>query len=272
MLRNDFLKLKKYWFWLENFADKYKLAIIFCLGVELGVFSSNACEASKKQQEVQKERVVVQEQPQPNLEDIVKKEDSLAISYVTLDNQGWSIPILSSNYFKYKTQNHRINNTADYLKFVTYKDSNIIDIAKKITEKCKTQEEKATILLDLVHQYVYDKRSEGENTDYVRFPLETIVEGNGDCEDLSILAAALMKSVGIDVVLLHFPNPEKGKPGHIALGVVGDFKGVYYESDDKKYFYTETTGTDSKNKPSTWKIGEVPKNYKDRKTFVYVVK
>ncbi len=204
------------------------------------------------------------------LEETIKSQGSIIISSITLGDVPWKINVDTNEYLQLKVQNHNPKEAKDFVKYVTYQHPQIIAIAEKITENCKTPEEKTSKILDFVHQYVYDKRSEKDGN-YVRFPLETIVEGNGDCEDLSILGAALMKAIGIEVALIDIPNPEKDKPGHVALGVVGDFKGSHYELNGKKYFFAETTGTDWRNKPSTWKIGHIPENYKTRKAFIYVV-
>ncbi len=204
------------------------------------------------------------------LEEALKSQGSMAISSIKLGDTYWKINIDTSEYLQFKVQNHDMY-VSDFVKYVTYQHPQIIAIAEKITEKCATLEEKANKILEFVHQYVYDKRSEGK-TNYVRFPLETIVEGNGDCEDLAILGAALMKAVNIEVALLHFPKQEGEEAGHIALGVVGNFKGNCLELNGKKYFCAETTGTNWQNKPSTKKIGEIHKNYIGRKAFVYVVK
>ena len=82
--------------------------------------------------------------------------------------------------------------------------------------------------------------------EYPRYPIETLVDGGGDCEDSSILAAALLSEMGYGTVLLEFPN-------HLALGVAGGdgIKGSYYEYNGVKYYYVETTA-------SGYGIGEIP--------------
>ncbi len=71
---------------------------------------------------------------------------------------------------------------------------------------------------------------EGEQTP--RFPVETIVEGKGDCDDTSILLAGLLEREGYDAVLFYFEEEN-----HMAVGVRGPgpgFMGTGYE-------YIETT-------------------------------
>ena len=99
-------------------------------------------------------------------------------------------------------------------------------------------------------EYVTDLKSMGEK-EYVRYPVETLVDGLGDCEDTSILMAAILKEMGYGVVLLSLPN-------HLALGVKGDntIEGEYYLFDNERYYYLETTD-------KGWKLGEVPKRYRN---------
>jgi len=93
--------------------------------------------------------------------------------------------------------------------------------------------------------------------DYGRYPLETLVEDGGDCEDTAILLGKLMDAMGYDVVLVRLPN-------HMALGVreTEKFVGTYYEYDNVRYFYLETTGT-------AGRIGMVPDEYKDQAAYIY---
>jgi len=81
--------------------------------------------------------------------------------------------------------------------------------------------------------------------EYPRFPIETLVDAGGDCEDTSILMATLLMELGYDVVLFLLP-------GHVAVGVaLEDCSGFYIEYEGKKYYYLETTGYG-------WNIGELP--------------
>jgi len=65
-----------------------------------------------------------------------------------------------------------------------------------------------------------------------KFPVETFVESAGDCDDKTLLLAALLAREGYDVAVLMF-EPEQ----HVALGIRAD--GITY--DDTGYAYVETT-------------------------------
>ena len=80
--------------------------------------------------------------------------------------------------------------------------------------------------------------------EFRRYAIETLIEGGGDCEDTTILVAAILRGLDESVALIF-------TPGHIALGVSGDFTGSAITYKDTKYYYCETTGTG-------WTIGDVP--------------
>ena len=98
-------------------------------------------------------------------------------------------------------------------------------------------------------RYVSDQESKGED-DYVRFPLETLVDGEGDCEDLSILAASLLDAMDYGVLLVQLPD-------HLALAVAcdGDVDGTFYEYEGSRYFYLEVTNPG-------WDLGRIPQEFR----------
>ncbi len=101
----------------------------------------------------------------------------------------------------------------------------------------------AEFVIEFVRNFVQYKREEGE---YPKYPLETLIERSGDCEDFSITGAALLYVLGYEVALLHLP-------GHMALGIAGpgDFSGFSIEYNGKQYYYCEMTA------PNT-PIGDIP--------------
>ena len=87
--------------------------------------------------------------------------------------------------------------------------------------------------------------------EYPRYPIETLVDDGGDCEDTSILLASIIDKMGHGVVLIMLPD-------HCAVGVKGgeNIYGTYWEYEGSKYYYIETTG-------EGWGIGELPNEYKN---------
>ncbi len=121
-------------------------------------------------------------------------------------------------------------------------------------------------ILDFVHTFLYDQTQSG----YTKRPLETLVEGAGNCEDLVTLAIKLYQVNGFETVVIKVPPaPEFLEMPHTMVGVLGkSFPGLkkscYVTKKGEKFYLAEVTGTDNVEKPSNWKIGELP-----RKDFQY---
>lgn len=92
----------------------------------------------------------------------------------------------------------------------------------------------------------------GDVSDYPKYPLETLVEGTGDCEDTVILAAAILACMGFKVAVLMAPR-------HAALGVAGipNLSGaaILHTESNVSYFFAETTGLG-------WTPGQVPSEFR----------
>ena len=108
--------------------------------------------------------------------------------------------------------------------------------------------------------YQYDIDGTGQS-EYPKYPLETLFEKAGDCEDSAMLLASIIEEMGYGTALLHYP----GK--HLAVGILGDstMTGSYYNFNGKNYFYTEPTATG-------WAIGQIPNEYKNVSCNLYVLK
>ena len=91
--------------------------------------------------------------------------------------------------------------------------------------------------------YTHDDVTTGYD-EFRRYAIETLIDGGGDCEDTTILVAAILRGLGEKTVLIF-------TPGHIALGVSGNFTGASVTHNGTKYYYCETTGTG-------WTVGALP--------------
>ncbi|MBQ8325593.1 MAG: transglutaminase domain-containing protein [Lachnospiraceae bacterium] len=94
------------------------------------------------------------------------------------------------------------------------------------------------------------------NGNYPQYIIETLYKGTGDCEDVSMLMAAIFKEMGYGSVLLLYSD-------HMAVGIKADKsrEGVYYEYAGDAYYYVEATNTG-------WGIGQVPKDYEGKSAIV----
>ena len=81
--------------------------------------------------------------------------------------------------------------------------------------------------------------------EFRRYAVETLIEGGGDCEDTTILAAAILRGLGESVALIFTPGTHRtwGK------AVISPGTSVNYQGT--KYFYCETTG-------AGWTVGVMP--------------
>ncbi|MBR1513085.1 MAG: transglutaminase domain-containing protein [Bacteroidales bacterium] len=123
-------------------------------------------------------------------------------------------------------------------------------IAEEFSKTAATELERIQLALTFVQSlpYAFDANSKDVD-EYVRYPIETLVDGCGDCEDKVALLAAILYEMGADYILLVLPE-------HMALGV--HCEGVesrrYLMFQDKRYYYLETT-------TAGWQVGDIPEKY-----------
>lgn len=123
-------------------------------------------------------------------------------------------------------------------------------LAQEFGRYALTEKDQIELALSFVQSlpYAFDSDSKDED-EYVRYPVETLVDGCGDCEDKMALLVALLYEMDKDFVLLVMPE-------HMALGVHCDeIEGSrYLLYQGKKYYFMETT-------MPNWQIGQVPEDY-----------
>lgn len=131
-------------------------------------------------------------------------------------------------------------------------------LSEEAKEKGWGEWETVNFVLSFVQNmpYTSDEVTTGYD-EYPRYPVETIVDGGGDCEDTSILFASIVREMGYGVVLLRLREDH-----HIAVGVrissdlvdnwQGPYSLTYYALEDGGvYAYCETTG-------QGWELGHKP--------------
>ena len=179
--------------------------------------------------------------------------DSLPISYSwSYGGTAWTLTetITGASYYSY----HDRARTYDYASYVTDDDPMVVAIASELKDVADDRGYNAALfILSFVQNVPYtDDDVTTGRAEYPRYPVETLVDGGGDCEDKSALFASLMQAspVHIDVVLLEFHKP--GAAGHMAVGVYAiGAAGQFYTYQSRDYYYTETTGVG-------WSIGQMP--------------
>lgn len=168
------------------------------------------------------------------------------------NNWDWSFGVPSDVFDYYNNMERKENPSIEY---VTYNDPTIKSLAKGLEQRAEEKRYgKAEFATAFVQSLPYLKDAYTRYDDYPKYPIQTLVDGSGDCEDSSYLAAALIAAMNIDVILIH---PE----GHVGIGIWCDgCSGTYWELKGRKYYYLETTAPN-------WKIGQYPSKYSSAKLY-----
>ena len=164
-------------------------------------------------------------------------------------------------YSYYVSQPHMISEYRDYLNFVTIDDYELLEIANILHNM--SQEEDFTLLdeIDFILSFSQSLKYSEDNItagvgEYPRYPIETLVDQTGDCEDTSALLISLVEILGFDASIILIPEAWDGY-GHAAVGInVTGAEGVHYilnegKSNEISYYYAETTAPG-------WRLGEMP--------------
>lgn len=204
-----------------------------------------------------------------------------------------TLGIRYSDYYTYKTDDIiRSQGTTEHDKmFVTSDDKYVKQIAEYISGATVglDKAEVVNVLLRFTQTipYMYDSESVGQE-EYWKYPLETLYDGNGDCEDTSILFCAVGKAMGYDTALMLFSGHATGAISITDMGYdtsdvklktervgAGFFSRVvsYYTIDNSDistyvyrenipttpsyYLYCETTTIDDE-KGNEFMVGDVP--------------
>ena len=119
----------------------------------------------------------------------------------------------------------------------------------RVIPRTWSEEKRVNFVLAFVQAIPYERDETTGYDDFFKYATETLAEGQGDCEDTSILFAAILSGLGFKSALLDLP-------GHLAVGVKGDFKGWYFPYNNDKYFFCETATDDTR-----FKLGMMNERY-----------
>jgi len=107
---------------------------------------------------------------------------------------------------------------------------------------------KINYVASFVQNLAYELDDETNSSyEYARFPVETLFNGKGDCEDKAILMSSIIDIMGYDVALFRFTN-------HMATGVKLDEGPTSYDPYIDDYYFLETT-------TKGHLVGRVPSEY-----------
>lgn len=171
---------------------------------------------------------------------------------------------VSYDLYVYESQIDRIRSWSKWSEYTL--DPTAEQFAQTLQEKANREDfnyyQTVNFVMRFVQSMAYTKDDVTTGADeYPRYPLETLYEDGGDCEDTSILLSSIFRELNYDTCLVAIPHP-----GHMMVGVRGhdDYQGSYWKKNGKKYYTCETTGGE-------WKMGEIPSAVSSSKAKLYNV-
>lgn len=181
--------------------------------------------------------------------------ESYSCTYQLLDHPDGStryklnVAIPQSLHQYYRDKSHSPVSNTDFARFVT--PNALEPIADSLWSIYNDDEDFANGVLMIVHQIPY------QVTLPVKYPVETMVENEGDCDLFSYIAASTMKAGGLDVVLLYYEDKAHMNVGVNILHPPNDARGetCYVTHESKRYYMAECTGG---NWRIGWRVGECP--------------
>jgi predicted transglutaminase-like cysteine proteinase len=172
-----------------------------------------------------------------------------------------TLSISDARYTEYQAKEHLDNSPAALRRYVLDGIcTEVIELAQQIKKQCVARnlntfhQASAVMAFQQSLKYVYDLDSKG-NEEYIRYPLETLVDKEGDCDCHGICSAAILYSMGYDVVLLRIIFPEGD--GHLAIAVQGadGIPGNFFELNGRSYYYCEVTPFEGNS--MSFRVGEM---------------
>ena len=153
-------------------------------------------------------------------------------------------------YEYYLSKNHNLP-PYEFAKFVT--PNALEPVAENLWNIYDNGEDFANGVLVILHQIPYEESDR-------KYPVETIVENQGDCDTFSYLAASIIKAGGLEVVLLYYEAENHMNVGvHLSQSPQDARSSVhYYSYQGKKYYVAECTGG---NWQKGWRVGECPEEF-----------
>ena len=193
----------------------------------------------------------------------------ISVTWDSLNFSGTSTLTLHIDKYMYEYYRslERYTDFKDYLNYIN--DENNREILKSIADTLNDNgKEHGYSSSDIAREaicfvqaipYSLDSESTGKK-EFQKYPLETIYDNCGDCEDSSLLLVGILRELNFGTILLQYE-------GHIAVGIKGDdnMNGTYYEYNGSKYYYVETTN-------SGWYVGDMPDDVKGQTAEILEVK
>jgi hypothetical protein len=164
-----------------------------------------------------------------------------------------NVAITENLHEYYEEKSHRLTSSSEFSKFVT--PYALQPIADRLWEIYTEEEDFTNGALMIVHQITY------RETTSPKYPVETITDGQGDCDLFSSIAASIIAAGGLDVVLLYYEEQSHMNIGvHLSSAPQDARDSVHYVTQNgTRYYVAECTGG---NWEEGWRVGECPEDLK----------
>ena len=190
----------------------------------------------------------------------LSKAQDLTLTYQLLNNLEGNVTyqlnvVIPENLHEYyEEKTHRITSTSQFSSFVT--PYALQPIADRLWEIYGNQEDFTNGALMIAHQITYEETTPG------KYPVETMADGQGDCDLFSFITASIISAGCLDVVLLYYEEQSHMNIGVQLSTAPEDCRdSVYYVTNDNtRYYVAECTGG---NWRDGWRVGECPPDLKE---------
>jgi hypothetical protein len=177
------------------------------------------------------------------------------------DDSSWSFSfdVSSSEYSSDQQMTRNEASPSDYSKYVTASEATIVEIANYLVQQSGVRNysgyQTIWLALSFVQATTYetDLASKGVE-EYPRYPIETLVDGVGDCEDTAALFVSIARDMGYPSVQLYIYAIFGSSSNHMGTAVAGAAMPAGSSSitcNGIPYYYCETTSVG-------WEPGELP--------------
>jgi hypothetical protein len=186
-------------------------------------------------------------------------QDTELVFYITNHPDSYTtyqlnVTIPHSLYQYYTQQNHFLFSPNDFSRFIT--PYTMKPVADRLWQIYNNTEDYSNGVLEIVHQITY------QESEASKYPIETLVNGRGDCDLFAYIAGSILEAGGVPVALLYYKEQK-----HMQLAVdIGsqpteartDVYSVTYQN--ATYYIAECTGGAWR---SGWRVGECPNDYQN---------
>lgn len=160
-----------------------------------------------------------------------------------------------SDVYSYLTDtSHARNKQSDLQYYITPDDPYIKKIADNFKAKAKSDNLNDETLVNCVLKFVQDIEYKSDllskgKAEYYKYPVETLYEECGDCEDTTLLFLSIIHAMGYKGILIIFPD-------HACAAVAVSASGSYVEYGGNRYFYCETATEGSQGIVNSYNVGD----------------